>query len=491
MSLAIHSLNTTPKTRRAKISLPETASETAPKTAMTLRVPETLEAALLNNPVAKEYISKVSAAVDTRARLSLKRQSPEHIKSADNKVQGAATTESSASNAPESNAPAPNAPTKVKRRQKNSQAAKEKVETRARREELIEIRRNELIQRTNILNREQYLNFKNGVLFDGLQHFSIPSSTTHTLEGYESGISFHEGEILPFLRAEGRIVKITSNFGSVKQPGWMPFIQPKSNRGRKKKTRRPTQHKLQGSGKEFNTQVSFYILRSDDPCIEQLCTVDSEHGEQKLVWKKTYYKPYKFKVFRNGKLQLPGVRQNKIDDVMSCIPLIIKTLTDAIERQTGVRPKTETKYVYPLMKNFKFTINLPKTKPPSLVDLNHYAQLINAFPPGDGFPPLFSASYRRENNKMHIKFYTPLPHRPQKKILINVFGSGKINILGASDYEATRKICVYLHSILEKYYRYLIVQPGKIAQADLDEFALIIEDGYAQQEKNGSTAGKK
>ena len=101
-------------------------------------------------------------------------------------------------------------------------------------------------------------------------------------------------------------------------------IPKKKKRGRKRKARVQSKRLPQGSGRYFNSQVSFY------------------------TWSEECQRMYIIKVFRNGKLSVPGVQRTDASDV---IPLLCM-VSDFLGREF-VSPEIKLSYVRPNMRNYK------------------------------------------------------------------------------------------------------------------------------------------
>jgi hypothetical protein len=101
-------------------------------------------------------------------------------------------------------------------------------------------------------------------------------------------------------------------------------IPKKKKRGRKRKEKIQSKRLPQGSGKYFNSQVSFY------------------------TWSEEYQRLYIIKVFRNGKLSVPGVQRADASDVIPLLAMI----SDFLGREFA-SPEIKLSYVRPNMRNYK------------------------------------------------------------------------------------------------------------------------------------------
>lgn len=324
----------------------------------------------------------------------------------------------------------------------------------------------------NILDPDVREEFKHECVFEETDIFSRPISTTNTMEGYLSNVSFHERDLIEELVPDEDFVIYKCNYGKLKYEGYTePVRQRKTNRGRKKKPKKKKHRKKQGNGGDFNSQVTVVIRSS-----LASAPVDG------IVPYGT--KVYKFKVFRTGKLQLPGVHQHLIDDVVACTKKIVQILNFHLHAgEENTAKLTNIININPVMKNYKFIVKLPpghiidmealrrilfktKTYDPSMVELLNGLLGSENVPIKDEFegmpkhPSIFMLKYNRQDTKLSIKFSTPIYKKPKKKTRINIFMRGKINILGAFYSSVTHQICEFLHWVFERNYDTLIVPEG-------------------------------
>lgn len=330
----------------------------------------------------------------------------------------------------------------------------ERVEVRP---EMIEVA--EFDAENNVLDLNIRDKFKNECVFEETAIFTRPVNTTNTMEGYLSNVSFHERDLIQELIPDEALVIYRCNYGKLKFDGYTePVKQRKTNRGRKKKEKKKKLRKKQGDGVDFNSQITFVVRSSlaPDP-IDGIIPYES--------------KVYKFKIFRTGKLQLPGVHQHLIDDVIACTKKIAQILNFHLHPgEDNPARLTNIINVNPVMKNYKFLVKLP---PGKIINMRALQQILqrervarfneaNDDVNNDApeHPSIFMLKYTRQDTKLSIKFSTPIYKKPKKKTRINIFMRGKINILGAFYADVTRQICEYLHWIFEKYYDELVVSEG-------------------------------
>jgi hypothetical protein len=236
---------------------------------------------------------------------------------------------------------------------------------------------------------------------------------------------------------------IKCNFGKKVFPGYTEPTHVKlTKRGRKKKEKKKKDRKKQGDGSDFNSQVTLTVLSHDTTVTDMMIPAGS--------------KVYKFKVFRNGKIQLPGVHRHLLMDIISCANDIAGLLNQHLH--FGESDITRLSYVIsisPVMKNYKFIIKVPEYYVLDLRKLNWFFRTACKYPDDLGepaHPSIFMIKYNRQDNELSLKFNTPLPYKPLKKTRVKIFMRGKVNILGAFDADVTYQICNYLHWFCALYW---------------------------------------
>lgn len=320
---------------------------------------------------------------------------------------------------------------------------------------------------TNILDERARKCLMEEVLFEEMQYFDRAISTTNTMEGYLSNVSFHEEQLIKRLVPTRDFLAFKCNFGDLYYPGYSTPVHKKtSNRGRKRKERVKKPRKYQGNGTAFNSQISF-IMRAGSATEHSTGSADDAPPNEDTP-------VYKFKIFRTGKLQLPGAKCEQLEDVIRCARLIaalFKELSGESVRLININP---------VMKNYKFSVKLP---PGHLLDLRVMRDIILAdketIDSGDETPPIFSAKYNRQDTKLSIKFKTPIRNNDDKRTRIKIFMRGRVNILGGLDTEMTRGICTYLHDIISVYSDDIIVREGGIRAPRRDNIAPLPDDEAA------------
>lgn len=320
------------------------------------------------------------------------------------------------------------------------------------------------------------------------------------------------------------IHRIHCNYGEVCDASYAePELRSRSNRGRRKKEKIKKQRKPQGSGKDFNSQITYQV-------ISYVCN--------------HVYKP---KIFRTGVIQLPGFQPSRMYDVIEVIEIIAKNLQKYIPLSKPGLKEIPIKLdrIITEMIDYRFMIN---TEDDEIIDfmalksiLRTYQQHDNGHgrmfhriftcscaraahqevvtiecklgdtapkPLNDGsgcryidqevfvrhaddnkplpdiendalidiqddvivydfeervpdHPQIFLVTHTTNDNKLSVKFLTPISKDPKKKVRINFFNRGKVNILGAHADNVTRDIYNFLAYIVHKYRRYIVTKIGR------------------------------
>lgn len=150
-----------------------------------------------------------------------------------------------------------------------------------------------------------------------------------TIDVHLTNVEFKEEDLIHELELTDRIIEIGCNFGVItsEEMKQIKLLQKtkKSNRGRKPKVEVEKKRKRQGTGDYINCQITF--------------VVKSDRYPDKL---------YKIKVFRNGRIQIPGASKYASEN-FNCI--------NCIKEQLQVKLNKKIKYtVYDTGKPYKFII---------------------------------------------------------------------------------------------------------------------------------------
>lgn len=268
--------------------------------------------------------------------------------------------------------------------------------------------------------------------------FAAIYPTTFGLSGEFSNVSLNESTIMP--QIEGKLsfpcLCVIGNYGIVKIPNFDEVIaeygismasSEKSARARAKKKERAGSHarKVQGNGTCFCSSVLFWV-----------------YSEKHRV-------VYKFLLFRTGKFNLPGTKPEMLRDILDiCNQHLIPTLKNILTVRDQPPPDIALVMLASVMKNYKWRRFI---LPNMILDLHAISERMQADPATSGLARPYEIKYVHFgicDSKLPIKFITPLPERAGKTVRVNIFLSGKINILGAHSTEVTKKICDYLSAVL-------------------------------------------
>jgi hypothetical protein len=271
--------------------------------------------------------------------------------------------------------------------------------------------------------------------------FTEKKATVLTILGKLSNVQFHERDLIFAVSPHGRIKNIKCNYGEIcsddfKDPN---LDKKKSNKGRKPKEKKKNNRKNQGTGKCFNSQISFWIQSKDI--------------KDKL---------YKVKLFRNGTIKIPGCLDPNLEDARDIAEIVRKEINDIF-----VDYESELISLYPIMRNYKF-----KT-----IDDNirvNLRALFNIF-------RSFNNEQKKEFNIAEVKFNTErnpglnvkfsgAPHGfPDKNITIKMLESGKVNI----DNSLTQECACHYYNWLNKFYwdhkDEILYTPNFDSDSDSDE----------------------
>lgn len=298
--------------------------------------------------------------------------------------------------------------------------------------------------------------FKSETVFEATELFTTPVTTTITTEGYLSNVQFRESELIEELEPDEDFVVIQCNFGTKTYPGYEPPVKIKrSNRGRKKKPVKERKRKKQGTGECFNSQITFVMPSTVayDP------TVDTP-------------RVYKFKVFRTGKIQLPGLRlTSSIDDIIVLATKLVNMMNFHLHTcEQDPTKLAKLVNLNPVMKNYKFRVNQPSD---NIIDLRELQRILITCQRGsivkdhpeivgiiENYPKILEIKYARQYTKLSVKFRTPTARKAKKKVRVNIFQTGKVNILGGHATNVTRQICEFLHWIFMTFRYQLSVRLG-------------------------------
>lgn len=167
--------------------------------------------------------------------------------------------------------------------------------------------------------------------------FSQHEITTISIESKINGVANQHEKNLPSLSELNEcVVFVGSNFDEKRHHSYPESspqnIENKSKRGRKPKEIPASKkvRKIQGNGKYMNSQTSYYVKSQTTPG-----------------------KIYKAKVFRNGSVQIPGIRMSDMSDGINALIEIKKVVYKAIN-YTPTPEDLENKNIRITMRNYRW-----------------------------------------------------------------------------------------------------------------------------------------
>lgn len=273
--------------------------------------------------------------------------------------------------------------------------------------------------------------------------------TTVTVKASLSNIYFNEKDMINRLEPDINIKGIKSNYGEKFHSSYVNTKEKKkSNRGRKKIEKDQNKRKPQGSGKAFNSQTSLLIECSG--------------------------KMYPIKVFRNGNLQFPGSSQKHFKDMMQCFKFIIDKFNNLLYND---RPLVQLTSLEPAMKNYKYSVKMSEGYILYLEELRICLEKER----NTSDIVIHSINYGKDQSKLKLIFDTPSESKSDKLLHINIFRSGKINVLGGLDENYTLKSYNFIKHILGKYYDKIVYHPQLFDVDDKYEYVYIKDWNQSDQ----------
>jgi hypothetical protein len=284
---------------------------------------------------------------------------------------------------------------------------------------------------SNLLTPHVQEEFISEVVFEETELLTEPQITTITTEGFLSNVEFVEEALILVLEPNESVVRIKCNYGNKMHPSYVIPVQIKqNNRGRKRKNKAVSTRKKQGTGDSFNSQISVTVILGNSVV--------------------------KAKVFRNGRIQIPGVTVRKrIPEVIE-IGREIARMFDKALNYNVIDPTLKTRLINlnPVMKNYKLHV---KMQPGYIIDLNRLCKIMHECK-REKILPIYTIKYRRSGTKFAVKFHTPVYKKPTKTVLFNIFMSGKINILGGLNATQTAYFCKFFDVLFTLHRKVLIVE---------------------------------
>lgn len=268
------------------------------------------------------------------------------------------------------------------------------------------------------------------------------------------------------------ILCIGCNYGEFMSNEYIKMITPikKSNRGRKKKQKKPSSRKRIGNGNYFNSQITITV--KDPTKLEEIKDIiDNQVVDIKLF---THLKScmYHVKIYTNGKFQIPFVRDEDVYTVKDTVEKALDVIKDFESVKIDSDKDCSILYIKSIMKNYRFSLYNDVSEDNTLIDIkklrklmiifklfiedisdgdddynskvNNFGDidvdfLINSFKQHKEMLSRRKISLIKYNNDNYtgfiVKFLTPRDENEKKETTIAIFDSNKINLYGCNSKE--------------------------------------------------------
>lgn len=286
----------------------------------------------------------------------------------------------------------------------------------------------------NLVNREDIPNILSEMRGLGTKYLTSPKETTITLGGYIVGITLMEKTDTDILEPTYQVPHIVSNFGEKTHSSIIPkSTYRKSNRGRKPKLKKQTKAR-QGNGTSLNSQISFSIR-------------SAEYGQ--------FSKMTKFKLFRDGRLQVSGAKYERMLEILDMIDVLI----DLIKGTRIAKDYSYLQRLHATMENYKYSIKIGRR---DAIDLSRLktAVLMTSVEYDwneDGLLSLLYVNYTQTQAMLCIKFDAPDIPKKKKTIAVKISVAGKINILGGLGVKYIKAISSFMNEVMSRHYDTVVV----------------------------------
>lgn len=190
--------------------------------------------------------------------------------------------------------------------------------------------------------------------------------STITVQAHFSNLHFKEADLIDFVTCpqikKGPIMKIDCNYGHWKSNKYVsPKKERKSNRGRKPQPPKPTTRRRLGDGTNFDSQIQFCVLGTHDRPVPPGMSGRPERRTKNTIplpdrdgvkWERIT-KLYLLKLFRNGKIVVPGVLCEDLSDIEAPLKYLARYISKIVDLE---KPSVRLTSYYPIMRNYKLEL---------------------------------------------------------------------------------------------------------------------------------------
>lgn len=293
--------------------------------------------------------------------------------------------------------------------------------------------------------------------------FSPPTLFVCTYEVELTNLGAPHSELISRLVPQGAVKALNCNFGHSAQPGYERFLKkprPSPVEGWAPRTGRPgglapalvRQRKHQGDGSCFNSAIEAVLIfdrPEDGPVPPNVSALLSAHPN----------KHYAVKSFpTTGKTQVPGVLDKDLADGAYVARAWAEYLSG---QRAGLDPQlpVEVKNERPIMQNFKFHLRQEDAR--VVLNLSRIVRWLEAQKGGGGLPyPIRELKHAQDNTNISFKFQLPSGgDKRGKRVRVNLFYRGKVNILGAASPVSAQKIHAFLSAAVLAHPQTFLARP--------------------------------
>lgn len=281
---------------------------------------------------------------------------------------------------------------------------------------------------------------KNNVM---VSEMSLSKSSILLMFDIEPFIEINLIKKLPKPPKDSNIMLIKCNGYSIEHINYKkPIPKVKSNRGRKRtKTTKPKE------GVEFNSQITFVIKNTNT-------TTD-----------------YQIKLFRNGRVHIPGVKELDRSDIIKPLEELHTYLCNFYKKDIKVYEMHES------IRNYKFNIldsdlkidlyelqNIIENEKNNIDNRNYFNYLmgsLNTYVSNNIKDKIYNFNYMNIAETLYnpdgggdltIKFYRPNNYnKKDKKITMKITKNSKFNIKGSNSHYESLDLYYWILSIIDKY----------------------------------------